>query len=352
MSNAFTYKSLKVSKLHLTMFLLICLFSSVKAHNGDPSNRLLTPKVGELARFIVRDAENDLEKAHLLYKWLADNISYDVATAADPNLPSYFTLQEPETVLRRGMAVCQGYANTYDAMAEAVDLTSFVINGYARADVGEPLEANSWNSVDINGRWILIDVTWGAGGLLNGLFKKDYNDDYFDATPITFIRSHLPDDPIWQLIGYIVPKDDFLSGSIDTSTYKAYDYNQAIMRYMTLSSIEQEGASARRALTYDPENNNAAYDLGLYYFDRSSYYERSYADATAGFSKKHEFRAVKDELAQLLADQEHFIDQSEIMFTQLLHEAPDFKRAAQENLRVLRSVKKKITFERRFLSEL
>jgi hypothetical protein len=55
--------------------------------------------------------------------------------------------------------------------------------------------------VRIDGRWRLIDATWGTGYLDERLrFFRDFQEHYFLTAPETFVFDHFPVDPRWQLV--------------------------------------------------------------------------------------------------------------------------------------------------------
>jgi hypothetical protein len=59
---------------------------------------------------------------------------------------------------------------------------------------------HAWNAINIEGKWYLLDVTWGAGYVNKGIFYREYEPDYFMVNPRFFASNHIPDDPKWQLL--------------------------------------------------------------------------------------------------------------------------------------------------------
>jgi hypothetical protein len=73
---------------------------------------------------------------------------------------------------------------------------------------GRP-NAHAWNAIKIDGRWRLVDVTWGAGGVKRvasgpghpfGTFERRFDPFYFSTPPERMIYDHWPSDPRWQLL--------------------------------------------------------------------------------------------------------------------------------------------------------
>ncbi|MCC6727109.1 MAG: hypothetical protein IT258_21580, partial [Saprospiraceae bacterium] len=115
--------------------------------------------------------------------------------------------------LRTRKGVCQDYSQLYKALCRAAGLECLVVYGGTR-DFFKPYKSShfsphAWNVVKINGHWQLVDVTWGAGYLLNGQFVKQINPGYFMTPPAWFAQSHLPELVEWQLLEAPVMRRNF-----------------------------------------------------------------------------------------------------------------------------------------------
>jgi transglutaminase/protease-like cytokinesis protein 3 len=165
----------------------------------------------ELAGILSRQGKNDLEKARLIYSWIAYNIDYDAVSFFDG---SYVRNDaSPEAVLSKRIAVCSGYANLFQALAKAMNLEATVVEGYAKSDsygVGGDKDVNhAWNAVKIDGVWYLADATWGAGTLSGKAFEPKFNSYYFAIAPNQLIYSHYPAKEKWQLLSQPFAREDF-----------------------------------------------------------------------------------------------------------------------------------------------
>lgn len=178
-------------------------FSVQAANNLDQQAEQIRyngTSVAELASKIGQVASNDWEKARLAYSWITKNIAYDVAMAETRNIDDL----RPETVLARRETICSGYANLYQALAQALGLEVVIIEGFGRGGdfvVGDDPNVNhAWNGVKINDQWYLLDATWGAGSVNDGQFKFNFNPHYFATEPEQLITSHFPRESQWQLL--------------------------------------------------------------------------------------------------------------------------------------------------------
>lgn len=169
--------------------------------------------VDQLSDILSQHAKTAAEKARIIYTWIAHNIKYDVSalSAIKDGQPPDVTV---ENVLRKRVTVCGGYANLYQKLAEKMGLKSVIIEGYGRgADFGLfPLDYqvnHAWNAVEIDGNWYLLDVTWGAGHVKDGIFYPEFEPFYFATPPEKLIYTHFPQDAKWQLLDNPISREKF-----------------------------------------------------------------------------------------------------------------------------------------------
>ena len=142
--------------------------------------------------------------------------------------------------MRDRTTICSGYSNLYHALAEAMNLESAIVAGYAKGatptDDSRFQDVNhAWNSVRIDGAWYLLDATFGAGSVVNEKFVPKYKPYYFATSPEQFINNHYPQDKNWQLLTpkYTRAKFDnlpnissrFYSLGLETVTHHNYKIN-------------------------------------------------------------------------------------------------------------------------------
>ena len=162
--------------------------------------------IGALAAYLTRPARSELEKARAIFRWVTHNIAYD----ADAFFSRRFrnARATPESVLKSRRGVCDGYARIYEGLARAAGLEVVRVSGYAKGfgyELGDQIPKRSnhaWNAVKANGRWILLDSTWGAGAVSgeSRRFVRSFQEHYFQTDPNEMIYAHLPEDPKWQLL--------------------------------------------------------------------------------------------------------------------------------------------------------
>ncbi|MFP4362491.1 MAG: transglutaminase domain-containing protein [Spirochaetia bacterium] len=175
-------------------------FTTIDAH-ALAAPRSATRSMEALAQYLIEPAETDLEKTRAIFRWITENIEYDVG-AFFSGRPSSGS---PQDTLRSGRSVCSGYSGLFTELATLAGLEVVSVNGYAKGygyNQGDTFSStnHAWNAVRIDGEWYLLDSTWGAGHVNGRRFVRRYNEFYFLTPPEEFIFTHLPTDPQWQLL--------------------------------------------------------------------------------------------------------------------------------------------------------
>lgn len=169
--------------------------------------------IEELAAILTENSDTETEKARMIYAWVTQHITYDVAAFLDAVHNDNYPQVNPEKVLRDRTTICSGYSNLYFALAEAMNLESVIIAGYAKgATPNEPKFQDinhAWNAVKIDHSWYLLDATWGAGSVQEEKFKPQYKPYYFGTAPKEFIQNHFPSDQGWQLLSDSYTRAEF-----------------------------------------------------------------------------------------------------------------------------------------------
>lgn len=143
------------------------------------------------------------DKARAIFTFLHHNIEYNTVAFFNNNVqPS-----TPASTLATGLAVCEGYAGLFAALAIAAGLEAVVVVGYGKGfgyttlQPGErvpPFKSNhTWNAVRIdNGQWKVIDPCWGAGAVngANQPYIKRFAPEMFTMDNAEIGLRHFPTD--------------------------------------------------------------------------------------------------------------------------------------------------------------
>ncbi|KAH0630350.1 hypothetical protein JD844_013295 [Phrynosoma platyrhinos] len=157
-----------------------------------------------LVNVLLQKAQTDLEKVRAIWIWICHHIEYDVEGFHNKTKRSC----APADVLQSRKSVCAGYAALFEQMCSIAGIQCKNLSGFSkgygyRSGIALKGETDhAWNSVYLNGRWHLLDSTWGSGIVDDSCtkFTFSYNEFYFLTHPALFINDHFPEDHEWQLL--------------------------------------------------------------------------------------------------------------------------------------------------------
>ena len=169
-----------------------------------------TLDVKYLARFLKAGAKSEEKTVETFFYWIHQNIEYDYVLLKKQDISTEDI--SVKRTLETKKTICAGYSNLFLELCQAVKIECVEIEGIAQVSdekVGEP---HAWNAVNINGKWLLVDTTWGSGGnWLPDTYEKILNLKYLFGKPDYFILNHFPSDEKWQLLEKPITKDEFSS---------------------------------------------------------------------------------------------------------------------------------------------
>jgi len=145
----------------------------------------------EVVRYVQRKTKDSFEQIKMFHDWIALNIEYDVPAYRGKDTRADQTLD----VLKKGKAVCAGYARVFKVLCDIAGFPCREISGWGAQGGGG---SHGWNRVKIEGGWYLVDVTWDAGGLTQDskgeeCFEFNYKTLYLFTKPEILIYDHYPD---------------------------------------------------------------------------------------------------------------------------------------------------------------
>lgn len=206
---------------------------------------------------------NDTQRVSLVAGWIFNNMNFD--------LDKFYkggTKQDYKTVYLNKKGTCGDYSTIFSEFCNRLGITNEIIEGYVPeydSDNKVYYETNhAWNVVRINGKWYHCDLLGFSGYLsknTDGKFEfiKKENPKSFLTQEFSFISTHIPADPIWQLSNYPVPLDTILKYGEDTridSSGNSFNYEDEISNYTKLSIQEKSLKFADNAFIYNPHNDN------------------------------------------------------------------------------------------------
>ena len=182
----------------------------------DAIDRCRAKNLEEVSQLILKlsSGRSLIDRAWIVFYWISQNIEYDV----DAYFSGHIRHQSDKDVFTSRKAVCDGFGTIFESLCTSVKIKCKKISGYAK---GHGFKVNqktftktnhAWNAIELDGRWYLVDSTWGSGYLdHNKMNRKELNPFYFLVRPEQMIYRHLPEDSQWQLLSSPISMTEFLS---------------------------------------------------------------------------------------------------------------------------------------------
>ncbi|KAH7328023.1 hypothetical protein B0I35DRAFT_416348 [Stachybotrys elegans] len=186
--------------------------------------------VGHLARGLCDPFPSYTDKARAIFTWFHHNIFYDTVAFFGNNIRH---MSVEETIFS-GKAVCQGYAETYKAIANRAGLECEVVVGHGKGYGHSPLkkgerppppkpDGHAWNAVRIDGgEWKLLDACWGAGSLDSSTnqYKQVFKPGEFTKPNDKFGMKHFPRESRLQFRndGRVISWEEYFIGRVNGET--------------------------------------------------------------------------------------------------------------------------------------
>lgn len=215
-------------------------FSQFKNYNKDNPDSLAAAIVKSVTRFDTTERQ----KVFSIFKWITTNIEYNVGGKFGTNAPIYISdwnkeYWEDDTanaipsldkrvaaiVLKKRVAVCDGYARLFKILCTVAGIKAEVISGFGKANGNEKhfTTNHRWNAVFIDTSWFLLDATWAAGFInSDNQFQRNFNPYYFLTPPEKFISHHYPENQKWTLMPVIPMVIEFKNGPYLFPVFQKY----------------------------------------------------------------------------------------------------------------------------------
>lgn len=152
---------------------------------------------------IIRTINFRKDSVQSIFKWVITELEYDPRQLLLVNGSSAygsFSQNIVREAIKRKKGVCQHYAELFNALLKRAGYESYVIEGYTRQGTTDDKYGHVWNAVKTNGQWFLYDPTWASGYVTGFVFNRRSDYEWYKVSPARFIQTHIPFDPIWQLL--------------------------------------------------------------------------------------------------------------------------------------------------------
>lgn len=276
----------KLMRIFSLLVLLVIAVAGVNAQNKKvfiPDS--VTFSIEKLGSHINSSCATENEKVSVIYTWMTNTIAYDVDNMFAMNRAADGREVAMQALASR-KAICQGYAELFSELCRMCGIENYTVAGFTKQNGFADYIPHMWNVAKIEGSYQLYDATWGSGGISNKRFVKRPNSTYFAPTALQFLKTHMPFDPVWQLLAHPLTQDEFLSGKIKENTSSSFfNYQDTIQEFAKKDPIEKNAASLRRT-----EKNGIKNTIT---YEWVSYMQRE-AEYLKAKAKNEEMKALSD----------------------------------------------------------
>lgn len=215
-----------------------------------------------MAAQLTATLDTDIEKARVFYMWLVKNVRYDCKKFHNRKSPdikavskkdydqklALYREKQLEKTIKRKKGICDDYSRLFKSLCDEVGVESEIIIGVAR-DHGRPFRkvhknSHAWNAIKLEGKWHLLDATWGAGYTNAKVtkFSRRVTSSFFLTAPTLFAQNHLPNDEKWQLLESPISKKEFPNQPIldyASEKYKIEAFSNDVLQVKGDSNLKQ-----------------------------------------------------------------------------------------------------------------
>ena len=245
--------------LMILLFFVVCGITG-KAQNENNYNEIdkivldipasQTNTTAGIAAYVQKHFDTDGKKVRAAYTWVITNIKYDTDSI------HRVILDEDREVkvtyaLRRRKGVCENFAAIFNGICIKSGIRSFVIEGYTKQNGSINKSPHAWCAALVDNNWFLFDPTWDAGFIRSGRFISQIKTNYFQVSPINFIDTHMPIDPLFQFLNYPFTYKEFSEGNAKINNSNSFfNYADSINVYEKLDPLSRYLATIYRIEKY------------------------------------------------------------------------------------------------------
>lgn len=218
----------------ILLLLIVFKFNTIFGQKIPELPEQATESSLAIADFIQQQQLPDISKIAAVYNWVTQNIRYDTDSLYYFNWNCDHETRVAAT-LRRRKGVCENYAGLFSDILSKMNIPSFVVHGYGKQS---GLSGHAWVAVKQQEEWLLCDPTWDAG---------NHPPKFFMIEPAIFIDTHMPYDPLWQLLPQPHAYKEYKRGHMTPSKKNtSWNIKDSINNFLALDSIQRFEAANRR----------------------------------------------------------------------------------------------------------
>jgi hypothetical protein len=331
-----------------------------------------TVSTTSLSNYFKQKYVSDSDRVKAIFTWVATNIQYDVE--------SMFLLTYGEgrdeiinKALKTRTASCEGYAELYNEICNKAGIQSMVIEGYTKQKGMVDYIGHAWVAAKVNSTWYMFDPTWSSGYVSNNKFTKGFTYRYYKVKPEELIKTHMPFDPMDQLLKQPLTTKAFYDGNFAVNASRPlFSFEDTLAHHSKLSEIDKVKNISRRI-----EANGVKSSMilqMLHYFRNKELYLRNEEsnkqadlvntassianDAVIDFNRYIEYKNKQfipkkpdAEIEHMLVDVQSKMDRAALMIAAIITDEPSYNLSISQTNTVISDLQKRVKEEKLFVDK-
>jgi len=242
------------------LILITLFFAAIRCKSQDNEFQIVdnlalnipseqTHSTADIATFIQQHFNTDIKRVRAAYVWVTTNIKYDKVNIHRVILDE--DREEKVTyALQRRKGVCENFAAIFSDICNKSGIRSYVIEGLTKQNDAIEKSPHVWCAARIENNWFFFDPTWDAQFINYGQITGQRKSNYFKVSPADFIQTHIPYDPLFQLLSYPVSYNGFNKFNSINNNKSFFDYVDSISAYEKMDSLSRYLSIAFRIENY------------------------------------------------------------------------------------------------------
>lgn len=199
-----------------------------------------------VASFIRSNYSGTEAQLWALYSWEASYLKYNLQKR-DVQLSITNADQLARWTIKHREGVCANFAAVFYAVARRLGVETYLVGGYCVSHNNVRDDGHMWCACIIDGRPYMFDPTWGGGYMLNNeQYVHRLSPDFFMVPPQKMVLSHMPEDPLFQLLDYPHKYDEIDNPGADRPVPVFFNWKDSLAAYNAQDSLAQLGGQLQR----------------------------------------------------------------------------------------------------------
>lgn len=232
-----------------------------------------------IANYIRNNYDDTESRLWAIYSWEASYLRYNLEkrdvqlTITNADALAKWTLKHRE-------GVCANFAALFYAVATRLGIETYMVGGYTVNHSNVRDDGHEWCACIIDGKPYMFDPTWGGGYMLNDAqYVHHLKADFFMVEPEKMVRTHMPEDPLFQFLDYPHFYDDIDNPGAVHTIPVYFNWKDTLAVYNTQDTLARLGGKLNRMKANGFANDWIKAEINRYQHNYEAYMLNRQVDA-------------------------------------------------------------------------